>query len=128
MRTLAVTTASLLGILWVALGVQDVDVLWGLSKAATAPKKVEVAKEQKPKVSLDALDPKLEKQLEQISGAKMTLETQRLALESMNINQAALEAQRAGARAMRRRGVRAFVAARCPSTHAVAHGCRHDVL
>ncbi|MEE2834449.1 MAG: penicillin-binding transpeptidase domain-containing protein [Myxococcota bacterium] len=66
MRTLAVTTASLLGILWVALGVQDVDVLWGLSKAATAPKKVEVAKEQKPKVSLDALDPKLEKQLEQM--------------------------------------------------------------
>jgi len=41
-----------------------------------------------------------EKQLEQISGAKMTLETQRLALESMNINQAALAAQREGARAM----------------------------
>ena len=41
-----------------------------------------------------------EKRLEQIMGAKMTLETQRLALESMNINQAALEAQREGARAM----------------------------
>jgi len=41
-----------------------------------------------------------EKQLEQISGAKMTLETQRLALESMNINAAALEAQKAGAAAM----------------------------
>lgn len=41
-----------------------------------------------------------EKQLEQISGAKITLETQRLALESMNINAAALEAQKAGAAAM----------------------------
>eukprot|EP00965_Chrysotila_dentata_P165418 5462870-Pleurochrysis_carterae.AAC.2 len=32
-----------------------------------------------------------EKQLEQISGAKMTLETQRLALENVNINRETLE-------------------------------------
>uniref|UniRef100_A0A7S4B3Z7 Uncharacterized protein n=1 Tax=Chrysotila carterae TaxID=13221 RepID=A0A7S4B3Z7_CHRCT len=41
-----------------------------------------------------------EKQLEQISGAKMTLETQRLALENVNINRETLEAQRLGAAAM----------------------------
>ncbi len=41
-----------------------------------------------------------EKQLEQIMGAKTTLETQRLALESMNINREALQAQQLGARAM----------------------------
>jgi charged multivesicular body protein 4 len=41
-----------------------------------------------------------EKQLEQITGAQMTLETQRMALEMQNINMAALEAQRAGAQAM----------------------------
>lgn len=41
-----------------------------------------------------------EKQLEQVSGAKMTLETQRLALENININREALEAQRAGAAAL----------------------------
>jgi len=41
-----------------------------------------------------------EKQLEQITGAKMTLETQRLALENININRETLEAQRIGAAAM----------------------------
>lgn len=41
-----------------------------------------------------------EKQLEQVSGAKMTLETQRLALENININREALEAQKAGAAAL----------------------------
>jgi len=42
-----------------------------------------------------------EKQLEQISASKMTLETQRLALENLNINRAALQAQKAGADAMK---------------------------
>ena len=60
------------------------------------------SKENKKREALTCIKRKkmYEKQLEQISGAKMTLETQRLALESMNINQAALEAQREGARAM----------------------------
>jgi len=41
-----------------------------------------------------------EKQLEQVSGAKMTLETQRLALENININREALQAQKMGADAL----------------------------
>lgn len=41
-----------------------------------------------------------EKQLEQLSGAKMTLETQRLALENININKETLAAQRDAASAM----------------------------
>ena len=41
-----------------------------------------------------------EKQLEQIEGARMTLETQKLALEQLNINKEVLDAQRAGAATM----------------------------
>jgi len=41
-----------------------------------------------------------EKQLEQISGAKMTIETQRVALEGMNINAEVIAAQKAGAASM----------------------------
>jgi len=41
-----------------------------------------------------------EKQLEQIDGARTTLETQKLALEQLNINKEVLDAQRAGAATM----------------------------
>jgi len=43
-----------------------------------------------------------EKQVEQITNAKMTLETQQLALENVNLNVAVLSAQKAGADAMTR--------------------------
>jgi len=43
-----------------------------------------------------------EKQVEQITNAKMTLETQQLALEGVNLNVAVLSAQKAGADAMNR--------------------------
>lgn len=62
----------------------------------------EFSKQNKKREALTCIKRKkmYDKQLEQISGAKITLETQRLALESMNINAAALEAQKAGAAAM----------------------------
>ena len=66
-RTLAVTTASLLGILWVALGVQDVDILWG-SRRRRLRREGRGGERAEAEVNLDALDPKLEKQLEQMLG------------------------------------------------------------
>jgi len=43
-----------------------------------------------------------EKQVEQISGAKITMETQRLALEQANMNREVLDAQREGAAALKK--------------------------
>jgi len=60
------------------------------------------SKQNKKKEALTCIKRKkmFEKQLEQLSNAKMTLEAQRLALENMNINRETLEAQKAGVAAM----------------------------
>jgi len=68
MRSLAVVAALILGTLWVFSGLKDSeDLLWQISRLAARGEVESKPKAQKvEKVSLDALDPNLEAQLEQM--------------------------------------------------------------
>ena len=68
MRSLAVIAALILGTLWVFFGFERFeDLLWQISRlAARGEVKTKPKAQQVEKVSLDALDPNLEAQLEQM--------------------------------------------------------------
>lgn len=68
----------------------------------TAAKKFSAAGKKREALQCIKRKKMYEKQLDQITNAKLTLETQRMALENVNITRAVLEAQKDGAKAMQK--------------------------